>query len=63
MQLMHTQTATFKIRFKKRVVFKDQSGTVLRVFEVGDTFDATTATESYWVTSMGGIYFDEAEAA
>lgn len=63
MQIMQTQSSTFKIRFTKRVTFKDQSGSVLRIYEVGDTCDAFSVTETYWVTTMGGIYFDEAEAA
>ena len=51
----------FKIRFTKRVIFKDREGTVLRTFEVGDIHEATADAGCYWVSSPGGIYKDEAE--
>lgn len=54
----------FKIRATKRIVFRDQAGNELKVYEIGDLIDATHADErGYWVTSMGGIYFEEAVAA
>lgn len=54
--------STFKIRATKRIVYKDQSGAEIKVYEIGDLIDATGATQTYWITAMGGIYFDEAEA-
>ena len=53
----------FKIRATKRIVFRNQGGAEVKVYEIGDLIDATHATETYWVTTMGGIYFDEAELA
>jgi hypothetical protein len=50
-----------KIEFTKRVVFSDRDGNVLKVYEVGDKVDYTTKSDNYWITSMGGIYFDEAK--
>jgi hypothetical protein len=49
------------IRFTQRVVFKDCTGTVTKVYEVGDTEEFFGKTSTYYITSMGGIYFDEAE--
>ena len=52
---------SFTIRFTARVVFRDSAGTVLRVFEVGDTTTATHDNGHYFMTTWGGIYHDEAE--
>lgn len=50
-----------KITFIKRVVFKDMNGIILKVYEVGDTETYTAIVDNlFYVTSMGGIYFDEA---
>lgn len=58
------QPETFKIRVTKRLEFKTQGGEILKVYEIGDLIDATHADErGYWVTPMGGIYFEEAELA
>lgn len=59
---MHTKPELFDIRFTKQVVFKDQNKNVVKTYEVGDTCKASGCTETYFITSMGGIYFDEAEA-
>lgn len=48
------------IEFTKQVVFKDCEGTVLKVYEIGDRVTATAKAPHYFVTGMGGIYFDEA---
>lgn len=49
----------FTIVFTQRVVFTDRHGTILKVYEVGDTCEATGG-EQYFVTAMGGIYHHEA---
>lgn len=49
-----------KIIFTKEVVFKDLTGSVVREYKVGDTCKYTAKTETYFVTSLGGIFFDEA---
>jgi hypothetical protein len=50
-----------KIEFTKEVVFKDMHGTVLKTYSVGDQVDYTAKAGHYWITSVGGIYFDEAK--
>jgi len=50
-----------QIRFIKQVVFKDRDGTVLLTYNPGDMERATAKHTNYFVTPMGGIYFDEAE--
>jgi hypothetical protein len=52
-----------KIRITKEVTFKDWTGTgaILRVYKVGDIIEATADGGHYWITSMGGIYKNEAE--
>lgn len=50
-----------KIEFTKEVIFKDMHGTILKVYAVGDQVDYTAKAGHYWITSMGGIYFDEAK--
>ena len=50
-----------KIKFTQRVVFRDMLGVALKVYEVGDEIEYFTKTDTYFVTSMGGVYFDEAE--
>jgi hypothetical protein len=49
-----------KIRFIKQVVFKDMHGTVLKTYNIGDVVEYTAKAGHYWVTGMGGIYFNEA---
>lgn len=50
-----------KIEFTKDVIFKDMHGTVLKTYSVGDQVICTAKTGHYWITPMGGIYFDEAK--
>lgn len=50
-----------EIEFIKEVIFKDMFGNVLRVYNIGDKVQYTAKSECYWVTTMGGIYFDEAK--
>lgn len=50
-----------KIKIVKTVTFRDCNGTVLKVYNVGDIIDYTAVVDKmYYVTSMGGIWFDEA---
>ncbi len=44
----------------KQVTFRDGEGAIIRDFSVGDVVTATADTGHYFVTSMGGIYHDEA---
>lgn len=53
--------ANGQIRFTRRVVFKDCTGTVTKIYEVGDTEEFFSKTSTYYITGMGGIYFNEAE--
>ena len=57
---MNTKPTPFLITFTKDVTFKDRMDNVLREFKVGDVTEATADTGSYFVTTMGGIYHDEA---
>jgi hypothetical protein len=50
----------FTIVFTKRVVFKDLSGNVKKVYDVGSEVRATHDTGAYYITAMGGIWHDEA---
>lgn len=50
-----------EIQFIKQVVFSDQNGKIVRKFEIGDRIEFTHKGDYYFTTSMGGIYFDEAE--
>jgi hypothetical protein len=56
-----TDPKPFKIRITRTVVFTDLNKKILQVFEAGDILVATKKTSDYYITSMGGIYFDEAE--
>lgn len=49
-----------RIRFTKRVVFKDRLGNIVKVYEAGDEVNASQDTGAYYVTLMGGIWRDEA---
>ena len=54
------------ICFTQKVVFKDQKGTVLKTYEIGDVETATAFVDQgqgcgYFITSMGGIYNNEAK--
>ena len=51
----------FEIEFTKRVVFKDMTGAIRNVFEIGERCEATHDNGHYFVTSLGGIYHDEAK--
>lgn len=48
------------IEFTKEVIFKDMLGNVVKVYSIGDRLKYTYKFDTYWVTAMGGIYFDEA---
>ena len=50
-----------RIIFTKQVVFRDRNRTVLKVYEIGDTVEYTAKTDTYYITSMGGIWFEEAQ--
>lgn len=50
-----------QIEITKQVVFKDREGNVLKTYEVGSILEATADAGHYFVTSMGGIYKDEAK--
>lgn len=50
-----------EIEFIKEVIFKDMFGTILRVYNIGDRIQYTAKSKHYWITAMGGIYFDEAK--
>lgn len=52
----------FPIVFTKLVVFKDQSGAIRNIFEVGDVIFSSLAMEDayYFVCVPGGIWMDEA---
>lgn len=50
-----------KIIFKTNVVFRDWNGTVTRVYKRGEIINYTTKNKYYYVTSYGGIWFDEVE--
>jgi hypothetical protein len=40
------------IRFTQRVVFKDCTGTVTKVYEIGETEEFFSKTETYYITRM-----------
>ena len=50
------------IEFTTQVIFRDLNRTVLKIYNVGDVipFTAKNNKAGYWITSMGGIWFDEA---
>jgi len=50
-----------KIKITKEVTFKDRSGAVVAFYPVGAIIEASGKTSTYFITPMGGIYFDEAE--
>lgn len=50
----------FKIKFIKQVIFKDQSNIIRKVYNVDDVIESTFDAGHYYVTTMGGIYKDEA---
>lgn len=50
----------FQIEIIKEVVFRDGNGTELVRYRVGDRIRATAKHTHYFVTGMGGIYFNEA---
>jgi hypothetical protein len=49
------------IRFTKDVEYIDLETNTLHKFKVGDTLTAVGAAEDYWLTSIGGVWFDEVE--
>ena len=50
-----------KIEMTREVVFKTQDGTILKVYALGQIIDNVYKAEHYYVTPMGGIWFDEAK--
>lgn len=54
------QVPRFTIRFIKQVIFRTEKGEVLKVYNVGDTEQATGREDVYFIIPMGGIYPDEA---
>lgn len=57
---MNKAPIPFLIVFTKQVTFRDSEGTIIRDFSVGDVVSATADTGTYFVTTMGGIYHEEA---
>ena len=51
----------FDIEFTTSVVFKDWHGTIVKTYHPGDIVKASAETPYYFITPMGGIYFDEAK--
>lgn len=51
----------FLIEFTKPVIFRDNTGTIVKEYAVGERVTATAKSEHYYVTGMGGIYFHEAK--
>lgn len=49
------------IAFTQQVVFKDSSEVISHSYEEGDVLPFYSKNNSYWVTPVGGIYFDEAK--
>ncbi len=48
------------IQFTKEVIFKDMLGNVTHHFNIGDKLKFLNKTSTYFITGVGGIYFDEA---
>ena len=48
------------IEFVKQVEFRDCNGSLLCIYNVGDKVPFTAKVNGYYVTNMGGIWFDEA---
>lgn len=57
---MNKAPTPFLIVITKQIDFKDRQGNILKGYRVGDVLEATADTGDYFVTSMGGIYHDEA---
>jgi hypothetical protein len=55
---MNIKSTSFNIVITHPVFFKDNTGTVVKTYIAGDVVKASADT--YFVTSMGGIYHDEA---
>ena len=49
-----------RIKITKKVTFRNRYGDVLAEHEVGAVIEASAKGTHYYVTPMGGIYFDEA---
>jgi len=58
---MKVQPKPFQIRLTQVVIFCDINGSILRHYEVGTVLTATAKSSHWFVTSMGDIWFDEAE--
>lgn len=48
------------LEITREVVFRDANGTLLVKYRVGDTVFASAKGAHYYVTPMGGIWFNEA---
>jgi hypothetical protein len=57
---MNKQPTPFLIAFVQPVAFHDMGGNLTKRFETGDVIHATADTGTHYVTTMGGIYHDEA---
>ena len=57
---MNKSPTPFLIVITEKVTFKDRTGTVLKVYEVGDVIYATAELNHCYATTMGGIFFTEA---
>lgn len=57
---MNNAPTPFLIVFTKQVTFRSSEGAILADFMPGDIIKATTDTGAYFITTMGGIYHDEA---
>ena len=55
----------FKILFTRDVTFRDCTGAITHEFKIGDSIEATHEIRGngggYFVTAVGGIYYDEAK--
>jgi len=50
-----------RIRLIRRIIFRDFRAEIVKQYEAGTILEYTAKTKWYYVCSMGGIYFDEAE--
>ena len=59
--MKRNEPETGQIRFVKEVTFRDCQGTILAHHNVGDSVEFRGKTQHYFISSLGGIWFDEAE--
>lgn len=50
-----------KLKIKVAVTWKDCDGNIIKTWLPGTIVEATADMGGYWVTSMGGVYKDEAD--